>query len=268
MKEWLSEQIRDNTEHWGEAIARHYPQYVAEWSEPETHVFNLMNEWNYLEAWEFIDWSAISSKQGMSVIDLGCGAGWVSAKLSQLGSVEHIFAIDSDLKLLNQMVPPVTELLHGDISKIEAVHGLFSPLLLPDNSVDLIVSSSAFHHAEDLFALVRECFRVLEPGGKLVILNETPKGYWAWQKTVLRNATRVLLGSLFRSGGEYETKLSRTGLLYDPYLGDIVSPYWHWKKAFESAGFEHLSVQTGLPTYKNKVDKSRLVHFICTKPSE
>lgn len=48
-------------------------------------------------------------------------------------------------------------------------------LPVDDAGVDLVVSFHAFHHVDDWRAAVRECARVLRPGGHLVLTEMTSR---------------------------------------------------------------------------------------------
>jgi len=45
-----------------------------------------------------------------------------------------------------------------------------------ENSVEVIISTAVFKHVRGLENLVKECHRVLKPGGKLVVTDPTPLG--------------------------------------------------------------------------------------------
>lgn len=70
-------------------------------------------------------------------------------------------------------------------------------LPLPDASVDLVLSTQVLEHAADPQVYVRECARVLRPGGKLLLsthgvmfYHPDPEDYWRWTPAGLA----VLLG--------------------------------------------------------------------------
>lgn len=60
------------------------------------------------------------------------------------------------------------------------VHSMDDPLdWVPDESVDLVVSALAYHYANDRPAFLAEIFRVLRPGGAVVISTHHPAADWA-----------------------------------------------------------------------------------------
>ena len=98
------------------------------------------------------------------VLDVGCGTGYL-------------------LRLLAQRCPQATELAGIDAapSMIEAAEraandqrlrfttGTAERLPYPDDAFDLVVSTTSFDHWADQRAGLRECARVLAPGGHLVL---------------------------------------------------------------------------------------------------
>jgi 2-polyprenyl-3-methyl-5-hydroxy-6-metoxy-1,4-benzoquinol methylase len=103
-------------------------------------------------------------RPGLTVLDFGCGTGWLSRCLTQLGC--HVVALDVSAtalemaRALYQRVPvvgaqPAPQFLRFDGRRID----------LADASVDRIVCFHAFHHAPNPDEVIREFGRVLRPGG-------------------------------------------------------------------------------------------------------
>jgi ubiquinone/menaquinone biosynthesis C-methylase UbiE len=66
------------------------------------------------------------------------------------------------------------------------------PLLIEDDTIDLAVMSSAFHHSDRPDELLDELRRVLSPGACLVLLNETPWHRLAMAAFSFRTAATAL----------------------------------------------------------------------------
>ncbi len=265
MEVWLGKQLACMTENWGGAIARFYPDDLRSWSDPEAQWKALRSEWNTLDAARSIDWAGILKSPSMKVLDLGSGTGWLSAYLSRFENTGEIYALDSDKKNLEAMLPGIIRLMDGVASKIRPVHGLFTPLICEDSAFDLIVSSSALHHAPNLFEVLREMKRALKDGGTLVILNETPFSELDYFSAFIKQSVKTAVKLIKKSGGEFETAISASGMLTDPYLGDRTYSYSMWDKAIRGAGFDYEVIVTQYFPYKNstKNQKRRLVHFRC-----
>ena len=57
-----------------------------------------------------------------------------------------------------------------------------------------------------------------------------------------------------------------SGVLYDPYLGDIIYSFKQWAAAFAQTGFSSIVIRTGLSTHKRPMKRpARLVHFVLRK---
>jgi SAM-dependent methyltransferase len=264
--DWIAVQADSEASSWESAIARFYPQHAAIWNDPSEQVRALTTEWNFLDALDFIPWGPLVAGKKARVLDLGAGTGWLSAYLSKLDDVESIDALDSSRANLEDMLPGVVDLMGGTAGKIRPIRALFTPLLVADNSYDLIVASSALHHAPRLADVLKECHRVLKPHGTMVALNETPLGTSRYFYKTLRTGIDVLARS-FKGGYEaLSPSISVSGILYDPYLGDIVYSFNQWAAAFAQTGFSPIVIRTGLSSYKRPMKRpARLVHFVLRK---
>ncbi len=105
--------------------------------------------------------------EGQRVLDLGCGVGQLAAHLADAGAAE-VIGVDISERMLalataEHAHPRVTYLRHA----IESV-------AFPADRFDLVVSSLAFHYAEDYSGLVRRIAEWLAPGGVLVYSTEHP----------------------------------------------------------------------------------------------
>ena len=139
----------------------------------ETKHDHLSRNTNLIKAANLLRWPELLHS-GTIALDLGCGSGWLSALLTREPDIEKVIACDASPTLLHDVLPQMVALMEGDLSKIERVCGRFTPLLLETGSVDLVVMSSAFHHASDLDGLLAELVRITRPRGLIVLLNEVP----------------------------------------------------------------------------------------------
>jgi len=111
---------------------------------------------------------------GLTVLDLGCGAGRDVYALSQLVG-EHGQVIGVDMTEEQLAVARQHETYHRDAfgykqSNVRFLHGYIErldELDLADASVDIIVSNCVINLAPDKAAVMREAWRVLKPGGEM-----------------------------------------------------------------------------------------------------
>ncbi|MFO7962774.1 MAG: methyltransferase domain-containing protein, partial [Desulfobacterales bacterium] len=110
-------------------------------------------------------------EEGETVIDLGCGGGvecFIASRLcGSKGKVVGIDMLDPMLDLANEARPLVAENL--GYNNIEFRKGYLERLPLQDDSADVAISNCVMNLSTDKRKSYAEIFRVLRPGGRLVI---------------------------------------------------------------------------------------------------
>jgi len=100
------------------------------------------------------------------ILDLGCGTGRFTARLSDQFDAS-VVGVDPSVKMLAEARDSV------DHPRVEFREGSAESLPLEDESICLIYMSMVYHHVEDLARAVSEFARVSRPGGFLCIRNST-----------------------------------------------------------------------------------------------
>ena len=101
---------------------------------------------------------------GAQVLDVGIGTGLVAREaLALIGPQGRLAGVDPSPGMMGEVALPGIELVRG---RAEA-------LPRPDASSDFISMGYALRHIEDVNAAFAEFFRVLRPGGRLLILEIT-----------------------------------------------------------------------------------------------
>lgn len=100
------------------------------------------------------------SFRGKYVIDLGCGPMGMSHYLSQKGA--HVIALDITWQYL--LVPQSSETMLGSILPVQ---GSAEALPISSCSMDFILLADTIEHIRAPRQMIRECERVLKPGGIL-----------------------------------------------------------------------------------------------------
>jgi SAM-dependent methyltransferase len=101
---------------------------------------------------------------GETVLDLGSGGGidvLLSAK--RVGSTGKAYGLDMTDEML--ALANANKAKAG-VTNVEFLRGEIEHIPLPDNSVDVIISNCVINLSADKDAVLREAFRVLEPGGR------------------------------------------------------------------------------------------------------
>jgi ArsR family transcriptional regulator len=116
-------------------------------------------------SWEAIGRLALRLVPPVVVADLGAGEGLISQLLAR--NAKQVWCIDNSPR----MVEVGTELARkNDLTNLTYKLGDIEQVPLADGSVDLAILSQALHHARHPQKAVDEAFRILRPGGQLLIL--------------------------------------------------------------------------------------------------
>ena len=117
-------------------------------------------------SWEALGHLALRLTPAITIADLGAGEGLVSQLLAQ--RAKQVWCIDNSAK----MVEVGTELAQKNgLANLGYKLGDIEQVPLPDKSVDLAILSQALHHAQHPQAAVNEAFRILKPGGQILVLD-------------------------------------------------------------------------------------------------
>jgi ubiquinone/menaquinone biosynthesis C-methylase UbiE/uncharacterized protein YbaR (Trm112 family) len=142
-----------------ESLIAQFPETLSQlW--PHTRHFG--RDFNAL-----IDQLAIAS--GDWVLDIGTGPCWSSRLLSQRGA--RVIAMD--INDANHYGLRTADLLfHEHGIYFERILESMTNLPFQDECIHHITFNASFHHTPDHLQTLRECFRVLKPGGKAAMVNE------------------------------------------------------------------------------------------------
>lgn len=101
----------------------------------------------------------------MTIVDLGCGNGWMSRHLADLPGA-RVLGVDIHRAELDQAVR-----LFGGQPELAFLAGDIFSLPIPAASLDIVVAASCIQYFPDLRALVRRLRELLAPGGELHLLD-------------------------------------------------------------------------------------------------
>nr|WP_048497046.1 malonyl-ACP O-methyltransferase BioC [Marinobacter subterrani] len=99
---------------------------------------------------------------GSEVVDLGCGTGWFTRKLAGMVQVAAVTGVDLSPGMVQEARGKGVQGIGWAVADAEY-------LPLPDASCDLIFSNLMIQWCADPRAVLRECRRVLRPGGRLMV---------------------------------------------------------------------------------------------------
>lgn len=133
---------------------------------------------NVRKTFQFIP-GAWESLRGIG-IDLGAGVGCISSTIALKNNVKKIYSLEVVEDVIRLCQPIViNKILKSKNHKVISVAGSFNNIELEDNSLDFAVAWHSIHHSNNPLITFKECYRVLKPGGKFIVVdrvynNSTP----------------------------------------------------------------------------------------------
>lgn len=145
---------------------------------------------------------------GETVLDLGSGAGLdVLLSAKRVGPYGKAYGLDMTDEMLAEARKNQKK---SGITNVEFLKGHIENIPLPDNSVDVIISNCVINLSADKDKVMRECFRVLKPGGRFAVSDIVLKKVLpAKVQQDLAAWTGCIAGAL--SNSEYQGKLKNAG---------------------------------------------------------
>ncbi len=118
------------------------------------------------KSWKSLAEALLRLMPPMTIADLGAGDGSFSLLLAQRAT--RVIAVDSSARMLE--VGQEQAARHG-IDNVQFRQGDMEELPIEDGAVEVAFFSQSLHHALHPERAVREAWRILQPGGRIVILD-------------------------------------------------------------------------------------------------
>lgn len=142
--------------------------------------------------------------EGKRVLEAGSGEGYGAAMIAEVA--QQVTGVDYNAEAV--------EHVRRKYPKVTMLEGNLAALPCPDNSVDIVVNFQVIEHLWDQVEFLKECARVLVPGGTLLVSTPNRITFTPDSDTPLNPYhTREL------SGAELEEILIEAGFFVDSMLG-------------------------------------------------
>ncbi len=122
------------------------------------------------------------SVQAPTVVDLGCGPGLLGIEIGKLQPRARLIGVDPSSEMLQIARENAAR---AGLSNYEARQGAAEELPLESGCSDLVISQSSFHEWEDPPRGLAEIYRVLGPGGSLVLKDYNLAWLSTWKRKLL-----------------------------------------------------------------------------------
>ena len=146
-----------------------YPEEEVDWL-PESTVESFAGTGN--------PFSMGTLHPGEAVLDIGCGAGFDTLLAARrVGPAGRVIGVDMTEAMVEKARRAAAEL---GLSNVEARKGFAEELPVADGSIDVVISNGVINLCPDKLVVMKEVFRVLNPGGRaqigdIVVHKEVPQ---------------------------------------------------------------------------------------------
>lgn len=166
-------------------------------------------------------------KEGETVLDLGAGGGIdVFLAANKVGPKGFVIGVD----MTREMIDRANELARkSGYKNVEFRLGEIEGLPIEDNSIDLIISNCVINLSPDKLKTYKEAYRVLKPGGRILISDlvtegklpeEIIKSFEAWASCISGALEKKEYLNTIKKAGFKNISIVSQNTFYEPGLND------------------------------------------------
>jgi ubiquinone/menaquinone biosynthesis C-methylase UbiE len=108
-----------------------------------------------------------------TILDIGCGGGGTIHKLARIATNGKVYGVDFSNESV--VVSRITNRQFIQMGQVDIQQSSVSSLPFSDNMFDLVTAVNTHNYWPDLVTDMQEIFRVIKPGGKLIIIGSVYK---------------------------------------------------------------------------------------------
>lgn len=156
------------------AEVQHWERWNSKYRQPET-----LDEPSKRRMHEVLASLAQLNVRGARILEIGCGTGWLSSKLTEFGAVTAVDLAEEVLRTAKAQMPEI-DFRSGDVLKLE----------LPMHSFDVVVTLETLSHVRDQEKFIHRIAQLLKPGGHVVLTTQN-KFVFDRRSDVIQNPTYI-----------------------------------------------------------------------------
>ncbi|UCF63573.1 MAG: methyltransferase domain-containing protein [bacterium] len=152
------------------------------------------------------------------VLDVGCGNGHHLYYIAPV--IKYGIGVDFSRNMIESAQKARNESPHADKLQFQVDYAQ-ELKTIEDSCVDLVMCIGAFEHMLEKTKVVRQFYRVLKPGGRIILM--TPNGKYIWYRLIaplFGYSTRHLSTDLFLPASELKALFTESG------FNRIQTEYW------------------------------------------
>ena len=153
-------------------------------------------------------------KKGEKVLDLGSGAGIdVFLAANKVGKNGYVIGVDMTDEMIKRSEKIAKE---NHYTNVEFRYGEIENLPINDDSIDVIISNCVINLSTDKLKTFKEVFRVLKPGGRILISDlvtegilpeDIKKSYDAWSDCIAGALDKNEYINIIKKAGFHKVKI-------------------------------------------------------------